>query len=87
MLPADQTCLYLGVMAVVKKNVPLIGRFFLQALIPSCRISEPIFEKRYKSLPSRCMPPAVVDSAQVFVILADIPLPVDSFHLFALGMF
>jgi hypothetical protein len=32
-----------------QKSVPLLGQFFLQPLIPSFRISELIFEKRYKS--------------------------------------
>jgi len=35
---------------VVEKNVPLCERFFLQPLIPPCRISEFIFEKRYSNL-------------------------------------
>ncbi len=30
-----------------KKNVPLLERLLLQPLIPSFRIAEPIFEKRY----------------------------------------
>jgi len=32
-----------------QKNVPFIERFFLQPLIPAFRISELIFEKRYKT--------------------------------------
>jgi hypothetical protein len=32
----------------LSKNVPLFERFFLQPLIPAFRISELIFEKRYK---------------------------------------
>jgi hypothetical protein len=34
----------------LSKNVPLLERFFLQPLIPALRISELLFEKRYKSI-------------------------------------
>jgi hypothetical protein len=38
------------VIAVVKKNVPLLAGFFLQPLRPSHYIWELIFEKRYKRI-------------------------------------
>jgi hypothetical protein len=39
-----------------QKNVPLCERFFLQPLIPPFRISEFIFEKRYKTIISGNQP-------------------------------
>jgi hypothetical protein len=45
--PAFHYASLLWIIVFVEKNVPLKDRFFLQPLIPSFRLSECIFEKRY----------------------------------------
>jgi len=41
------------VIVVVKKNVAVLKRFFLQPLMPKFRCSEHYYRKRYKSLISK----------------------------------
>jgi len=50
-----------------QKNVPFFERFFLQPLIPAFRISELIFEKRYKF-------PVVCLQAQILALKIDLKL-------------